>query len=193
MRVPLKDGTATAMTVSVARPDAADLVLRTYGRSLHPELLCHHKSMVVNTQGMNVQIQLIAAGHAIVLQLGHQVLTEVISDKHDVHPIRGRLFEHKLKGSRSERVEFESGLRYDVCCSLEQLSTAVYLRQHEELVADGSQAELFAEFPAKHRFSPGPVSVVRTEICRHSLIVHAFHTFPDQLAIVKTQSLFELS
>jgi len=181
------------MSVSVARPDAADLVMRTYGRALHPELLCHHKSTSLTTQGMNLDIRLIAAGHALVLRFGSQTLTEVITDKHEIHPVRGRLFEHRLKSFRSERVEFESGLRYDVCCSLEQLSTAVYLRQHEELVSDGAEASLFAEFPGKHRFSPGPLSVIRTEVCRHSLVVHAFHTFPEQLAIVKTQSLFEIN
>lgn len=180
------------MTAGVARPDAADLVMRTYGRALHPELLCHHTSTAITAQGMHLDIRLIPAGHALVLRIGSQFLTEVISDKHEVHPVRGRLFEHRVKGFRSKKVEFETGLRYDVCCSLEQLNTAVYLRQHEEFVADGAQASLYAEFPGRHRFSPGPLSVVRAEVCRHSIVIHAFHTFPEQLAIVKTQSLFEI-
>ena len=180
------------MTLDVARPDASDLVLQTFGRALHPDLLCHHKSARLTMPGMTLDLRLIAAGHAFILRTETQTLTEVMSDRHDTYPLRGRLFEQRLKGCRTETVEFESGLRYDVCCTLERLSLSVFLRQHEELVADGAKASLFAEFPGLNRFSPGPISLVRTEVCRHSMIVHAFHTFPEQLAVVKTQSLVEL-
>jgi hypothetical protein len=180
------------MTPGVARPDTADLVLRTYGRLLHPDLLCHHMTAAVDVPGMALEVRLIAAGHAFILRTETQTLTEVITDRHDAFPRRGCLFEQKIRGSRTETVEFESGLRYDVCCSLEKLSLAVFLRQHEELVADGAKASLFAEFPGTNRFSPGPISLIRTEVCRRSLHVHAYHTFPGQLAIVKTQSLVEI-
>jgi hypothetical protein len=33
---------------------------------------------------------------------------------------------------------------------------------------------------------------VQTDVWTHSLLIHAFHTFPEDCAIVKTQSLFEL-
>ncbi len=180
------------MPLSVARPDAADLVLQTFGRALHPDLLCHHKSAQLIVPGMTLDVRLIAAGHAFLLRTEAQTLTEVISDRHDIFPLRGRLFQQKLKGCRNETVEFESGLRYHVSCTLERLSMAVFLRQHEELVEDGTKASLFTEFPGVNRFSPGPLSLVRTEACRHSVVVHAYHTFPEQLAIVKTQSLIEL-
>lgn len=179
------------MTLSVARPDAADLVLRTFGRVLHPDLLCHHLSALVSIPGMSVDLRLIPAGHAFIVKTGSQTLTELISDCHEPYPLRGRLLEQKLKGCRTESVQFESGLRYDVSCTLERMSLAVFLRQHEELQADGPAASLFAEYPGKNRFSPGPLSLVRVEICRHSVVMHAFHTFPEQLAVVKTQSLIE--
>ena len=179
------------MTVSVARPDAADLVLRTFGRMLHPDLLCHHKSSRLTVAGMTLDLRLIAAGHALIVRTGSQTLTELISDRHEPHPTHGRLFEQKIKGCRTETVQFESGLRYDVCCTLERQSLAVFLHQHEELIADGPTASLFAEFPGANRFSPSPLSLVRVEVCRRSLLVHAFHTFIEQLAIVKTQSLIE--
>jgi len=181
------------MTLSVARPDAADLVLQSYGRTLHPDLLCQHKSAQLNATGMVLELHLIPSGHAFILRTARQVLTEVISDRRDAYPVRGRLFEQRLKGStRSETVEFESGLRYDVCCTLEIQPLAIFLRQHEELVADGARASLFVEFPSANRFSPGAVSVIQAEICRGSVIIHSFHTYPEQLAIVKTQSLIEL-
>lgn len=179
-------------SASVARPDAADLVLRTFSRTLHPDLLCHHKSLLLAVPGVTLQVQLIDSGHALILQVGSQTLTEVISDRNDAHPVRGRLFEQRLKGSGAETVEFESGLRYDICSTLERLSLAVFLRQHEELVADGAKATLFAESSGMNRLSPGPLSLIRADVNRQSVLVHTFHTFPEQLAVVKTQSLVEL-
>ena len=84
-------------------------------------------------------------------------------------------------------------MRYSVSCSLEFLNPTTFLRHHEELVGDCSCASLSALFASSNRFSPGPMSLLRTEVTRDSIFVYAFHTFPDQLAVVKTQSLFELS
>ena len=38
----------------------------------------------------------------------------------------------------------------------------------------------------------GAFSCIHVETRERSLLIQAFHTFPDDLAIVKTQSLFEL-
>lgn len=180
------------MNVRVARPDVANLLFRAYGRELHPDLLCSHKSARLATQDIDLNVQLIPAGHALIFRSRGQIVTELISDRGDAHSGRGRLFEHGFRGTHAETVDFESGVRYDVCCTLEKFSLAVFLRQHEELVADGAKASLFAEIPGTNRFSPGPLSLVRAEVCRKSVIVHAYHTFPDQLTVIKTQSLFEL-
>lgn len=181
------------MTIQVARPDAASLVLRAFGRALHPDLLCHHKSCQLQAAGITLELRLIAAGHALIVRTDKQTLTEVISDPQELYPTRGRLFERRFKGNGGETVEFENGLRYEVCCTLERMTLSVYLRQHEELLADSPSATLFVESAGVSRLSPGPLSLVRTEACRHSLIIHSFHTFPQQLSIVKTQSLVELN
>lgn len=180
------------MNVKVARPDAANLIFRAYGRELHPDLLCAHNSVRLAAQDFELNVLLIPAGHALVFRTRSQVVTELISDRDEAHSGRGRLFEHGFRGTHGETVDFESGLRYDVCCSAEKSSLTVFLRQHEELAGDGAKATLFAEIPGTNRFSPGPLSLVRAEVCRKSVVVHAYHTFPDQLTVIKTQSLFEL-
>jgi hypothetical protein len=180
------------MVVRFARPDVSDLVLRAYGRALHPDLFVHHSAIVLRNPHMMLDIRLSAAGHVLILRADSETLTEVISDCHEPLPQRGRLFEHRLKGSRTETIELDPGLRYSASWSVERLPTSVYLRQHEELIEDCLRASLSSQFAGANRFSPGPVSLIRTETCRDSILVHAFHTFPDHLAVVKTQSLFEL-
>lgn len=179
------------MSLSVARPDVANLVLRAYGRALHPDLLCHHMSTRITVPGIAVDLRLIPSGHAFVIQSSCRTLTEMISERHEAGPVRGQLLEHRIAGCRTETVEFEAGLRYDTSCTLERLSLSQFVRAHEELAADGARATLFVEFPGKNRFSPGLLSVVQAEVARDSVTIHAFHTFPEQLAVVKTQSLLQ--
>jgi len=180
------------MSLSVARPDVANLVLRAYGRALHPDLLDHHMSSRITLPGVTVDLRLTSSGHAFVVHHNSRVLTELISERGEAAPVRGQLLETRIAGCRTETIEFENGLRYDTSCTLERLGLAVYLRAHEELVADGSRASLFVEFPGKNRFSPGPLSILQAEVSRETVSIHAFHTFPEQLAVVKTQALLQL-
>jgi hypothetical protein len=46
-------------------------------------------------------------------------------------------------------------------------------------------------FGSKSRLAPAPLSFIQTDEGPRSLFVHTFHTFPDNCAVVKTQSLFE--
>jgi hypothetical protein len=48
-------------------------------------------------------------------------------------------------------------------------------------------------FEAPGRLDVGAFSWIDVETRPRSLLVQTFHTFPDDSAIVKTQSLFEIS
>ena len=50
---------------------------------------------------------------------------------------------------------------------------------------------IFYNFLPHHRLAVAPLSHIAVEARARSLLIHAFHTFPDDCAIVKTQSLFE--
>jgi hypothetical protein len=179
------------MAVRFVRPDVSDLVLRTFGRALHPELFEHHSGIVLKNSHMRLDVRLNASGHVLVLQAGAESMTEVIVDHHAALPKQSQLLDYRLRGCRTESKEFESGLRYDVSCQLERLKLDIFLRMNEELELDCRRADLSARFPATNRFLPGPLSLIRTEVGRDSMLVYAFHTFPEHCAIVKTQSLFE--
>ena len=84
------------MNVKVARPDVANLVFRAYGRELHPELLCSHKTTRLAAQDLDLNVLLIPAGHALIFRSRGQVVTELISDRDEAHSSRGRLFEQRF-------------------------------------------------------------------------------------------------
>ena len=179
------------MAVQTVRPDVSDLVLRAYGRTLHPELFDCHRSLTLSNSQMRLDVRLNACGHVLALQTDSNAMTEVIMDHRESLPTFSRIIEYRVRGCRTESAEFDSGLRYDMSCQLERLHLDIFLRINEELEQDLQRADLSARFPARNRLLPGPLSLIRTEVQRHSILVYAFHTFPEHSAIVKTQSLFE--
>ncbi len=179
------------MSVQMVRPDVSDLVLRTYGRALHPELFEHHCGLILQNSKMRLDVRLNASGHVLMLQMDSDSMTEVIVDYRESLPKHRRIVDYRLRGCRTEFAEFETGLRYDMSCQLERLHLDIFLRMNEELEHDCQRADLSARLPAANRFLPGPLSLIRTEVGRDSILIYAFHTFPEHCAIVKTQSLFE--
>ncbi|MBM4074159.1 MAG: DUF2617 family protein [Planctomycetes bacterium] len=180
------------MSVQVSRPDTSNLVLCVFSRPLHPDLFLHEQSSALRNDEFTLEAKLCTTGHLLTLKYRSDVVSEVISDCQEPLPSTCRLFESRFRGSRSQTILLKSGLRYSVCSSLEFLDPSTYLRQHEELLSDRFRAILCKSYHNSNRFSPGPVSLIRADLMRSSLFIHAFHTFPDQLAVLKTQTLFEI-
>ena len=57
---------------------------------------------------------------------------------------------------------------------------------------DGERQGLMHTFDSSGRMALGAISYIYPETRSRSLLIQAFHTFPDDCAIVKSQSVFEL-
>jgi hypothetical protein len=180
------------MSLTFARPDVADLVFHVYARILHPELIEPFASETIVRDGYQACVSICEDGHVVSFQVRDAVISEVTASRYHPLPQRKRLLEHRLRGHRDGELECENGVHYQMSYQVERLHPDVFQKMHEELRADCSRTRLSHRFPASNRMAPGPLSLVSTEATPDSLLVHAFHTFPDNCAIVKTQSLFEL-
>lgn len=180
------------MTVQSVRPDVRELMFRLYGRSVHPELLPVHASTTLCQNGFTLAIHICDSGHLLSLRYKDETVTEVAASRDDLLPRQRRLFEKEIRGSRNETRQLDNGVRYYASYQIEHLDPEVFLNVHSELERDSITAAVAHAFPAAGRFDPAPLSLVITDIGSGSLLVHAFHTFPENCAVVKTQSLFEL-
>ena len=180
------------MKVDYARPSVSNLVFRAYSRTVHPELFQTHADMQVWQDAFTAEIRICDAGHTVGFEYDGNIITEVAATSEQPLPRRKKFFEKRLRGNRDESFRFDSGLRYHVSYQLEQLDPEVYQSIHEELLLDTETAEVACTFPSGNRLSPGPLSLIRVDVGLRSLLIHAFHTFPESCAVVKTQSLFEL-
>jgi len=179
------------MNVGFVRPSVSDLRLHLFERPLHPELfeVCREESVVQPEYA--ARIRLCDSGHLVTFQTGGTVLTEVLTQRGRPLPERNERMSRALKGCRDESVELRGPVAYHVSFQVEKLAPEVFLTLHEELLVDCQHAPIAHSFGSANRLAPAALSFVQTDVWAHSLLIHAFHTFPEDCAIVKTQSLFD--
>jgi hypothetical protein len=175
-----------------ARPKIAELVFQLYGRSLHPELFEVHSARTVERGGYRAIVQITTAGHVVTWQYQGITLTEVAAAANHPLPERRRLMSHRLKGSAADELECRGGVAYKTQFSLEPVGKEAFWAYQKELTQAGTRQGLLHCFDATGRFGLGAMSYVNVESRDRTFRVQTFHTFPDDYAIVKSQSIFSL-
>ena len=175
-----------------ARPKVAELVFQLYGRVLHPELFEIHASRTIERGEYSAIVAITNAGHFVTWRKDGLTLTEVAADTNQPLPQKRRLLSHRLSGERSDRMECRGGACYQMSFQLERVAPEVFWSFQEELAAEGRKHGLLHHFGSSGRLATGALSWINLETRAKGLSVQAFHTFPDDHAIVKSQSLFEL-
>lgn len=179
------------MGASFVRPPAAELIFRLYDRPLHPELFEVLASRRVESHGHRLTARITRAGHVLEWAGGGLVLAEVTAAAGQELPERGRRLAHRLGGGRGGRCELPGGVRYQVSSHVEALSPAQFGHVHRELLDDGRRKGLLVHLDGETCYGLPPLGVVIAEALPRCLSVSTFHTFPADLAVVKTQSLIE--
>jgi len=180
------------MRVEAARPDVSSLMFRLFCRTVHPELLTVCAETVIQQELYTARLTLCDAGHMISFFHQGQALCEVATSEGAPLPHHRQVIAKRLRGHRNESVKHDGGVLYHVSFQVEQLDVESFVHHHEELSLDVHRSRLAYQFTPTSRLSPAPVSLIQTEERPRSLLVHTFHTFPDNLSVVKTQSLFEI-
>jgi hypothetical protein len=176
----------------IVRPKVAELVFQLYGRALHPELFEVQTSRLVTRDNYEATLQITSAGHVVKWRHQGITLTEVATSAHHPLPERRRLFSYPLKGERNDRVQCRGAISYQTTFQLERVSPEVFWTYQQELTLDVAQEGILYRFDSSGRMALGAMSFMHVEARSRSLIVRAFHTFPDDYAVVKCQSRFSL-
>lgn len=182
-------GVAVVLTI---RPKVAELVFQVYGRPLHPELFSVFQSQTYQRAEYRAKIDITDAGHVITWSYAGLTLTEVAASAHHPLPTRRRLINCPMRGQRTDAVECAGKVRYETSFQLEVVEPELFWAFQAELASDGRRGGMLQQFRAGDRISLGALSFVNAEARSGQFLVQAFHTFPDDYAIVKTQSLFQL-
>ena len=163
-----------------------------YDRPLHPELFeIYHDHHIVKS-AYEAQIWVTGCTHVIGFFRQGQSLLEVTADSETMLPPRGLMLELPFRGERDHQVKRAHGINYIMSFQVEAMSPAVYSRTHHDLARLGNRRGLFVPFPMWMTHSLTPYSYIDYDAKPNSLHVFTFHAFPEDLTIVKTQSIFEL-
>jgi hypothetical protein len=173
------------------RPKVAELAFQVFSRSLHPELYTIHKSRRIERTNYEAQVDITNCGHVITWNGAGVTICEVATSAHQPLPKRRCLLAKSLKGSRTERAQCRDGIEYRTHFQLESVEPDLFWMVQQQL-GEGPTEGLLHTFDASGRMALGALSYVNVETRQNSMLVQAIHTFPDDYAIVKVESLFSL-
>ena len=176
----------------IARPKVAELVFALYARPLHPELFTICSSRTVERGDYQAKIDITRTGHVVTWRCGTLTLTEVVTSTQPPLPKQRRLMSYRLDGERDDYVECRGGVTYQVSFQLEPVEPEVFWTFQEELTQDGRRQGMFHKFGSGGRIPLGAISYINVETRARRLTIQAFHTFPANCAIVKSQSLIQI-
>ena len=179
------------MNVSCVRPKISELMFLLYSRPLHPELFELYQVQQIHRDDYHASVAITETCHLVSWHHAGLCLTELVTTLNNPLPVKRRLFACRLRGEREEMIQCAPAVVYQTSLSVERLEPRIFTRVHDELETDAHRHGIFHNFRPHHRLALPPISHVAIEARAQSLLVQAFHTFPDDCAILKTQSLFE--
>lgn len=176
----------------ILRPPVDDLTFQVFDRPFHPELIASLSTREFERDGYKLRLHLTQAGHVVEWRFGRLNLVEVLGGREQATPETRQLFAHRVGRERSECLTPSECVAYQTCFQLERVPAGVYPHLHGELRDDGRRNGVLQILSPLDRLGLSPLSYVDLQARKNSLILHAFHTFPTEFAIVKTQTLIEI-
>jgi hypothetical protein len=179
------------MSVHFLRPRVSDLVFQLYGRPLHPELFDILSVRKIQREDYELTVRITRTGHVISWENRDVHLTEVAGANDPLMPEKRRLLSRRIRGEHTDSLTCAPGIHYQVSFQVEVLPPEIFLHVHDEILADGGKRGLLHNFQPHHRLALAPLGFITVEARPGCLFLSAFHTFPDEHTVVKTQSLIE--
>ena len=173
------------------RPKVAELALTVFGKPLHPELYVVHASRRIEREHYTTDVQITACGHVVTFQTAIGTMCEVAASTHQPLPTLRRRYASRLKGRRTDTVVDDRGMKYRVSHQLETVEVDLFWMMQKQL-DQGDNAGLVHRFDSSGRISMGALSYINVETRLRSMLVQAVHTFPDDHAVLKIESLFSI-
>jgi len=173
------------------RPSISETSYRFFDRPLHPELFSPAVSGKVRTSRYEMAIGICQGGHFAQVTSNGKTLAEVTAPDSQVLTTFGLQQTYFFNDEEELIVEVDKPFAYHFAGQVDAVDFPIFTRVQLELEMAASRAFLSYVFPAPHRLLSGPLSLIQVEGNEHMLTVHTFHTFPEDLVVLRTQSLYE--
>lgn len=169
-----------------------ELHFSLYQRALHPELFKIHQVKRAEQTRYCAELWITGLSHVVTVQFGDQILTELVAEQNELLPRVGLANSFRFRGERDYAQGFNGGLRYILSSQVERMTPNLFPSTHRDLERYGRQRGMYVPFEEAGHDGMIPFSFLDFEAREREFHVHAFHVFPAERTIVKTQSIFEL-
>ena len=169
----------------------SELSFSLYQRPLHPELFNIYDRRHLKTEKYETLIWATGCSHLVSVFSGEMCLTELISVPGQILPRLGLIERIQFQGKRNHKCTLSRGMHYMTDFQVEKMSANLYRQSHIDLKRFAQNRGLFVQFPELEVGGLEPFSYIDFEARREELHIHTFHAYPDQVTIIKTQSLFD--
>ena len=180
------------MEVGRCAQQAADLHLILLDRPAHPELFRIWRSFRVRQGEYQAEVWITGLGHLVTVASRGRFATEIVGRDTGVLPARGVVSRFRLKGERDFEKELFEGWKYMVSSQVEVMDEGLYKSVHLDLLRHGAKRGVLVTYDEWAEGELVPFSLVDHEARHCEFHIHAFHAFPAERTVVKTQSLFEV-
>jgi hypothetical protein len=168
-----------------------ELTFSLFQRPLHPELFQIYAQRQLKTEKYEALIWVTGCTHVVSVFAGGICLSEVISTPGQLLPSRGLIERFQFRGPRTHKCTLSRGISYMTDFQVERMSPNLYQQSQVDLERFASNRGIFVDFPEMQVGRLQPFCYVDFEARRTELHVHAFAAYPDQVTMIKTQSLFD--
>jgi len=168
-----------------------ELTFSLFQRPLHPELFQIYSQRQLKTEKYEAIIWVTGCTHVVSVFAGDSCLTEVVSAPGQMLPHRGLIERFQFRGPRSHKCTLSKGVSYMTDFQIEKMSPNLYRQSHTDLERFARNRGVFVKFPEEETTRLQPFCYVDFEARRTELHIHTFAAYPDQVTMVKTQSLFD--
>ncbi|MCH8900645.1 MAG: DUF2617 family protein [Acidobacteria bacterium] len=131
--------------------------------------------------------------HAVMFQRPGACMTELCCAETDLLPANGLASSFRFRGEKDHNEPATGGIRYMMSSQVERMSQNLFEVTHRDLVTQAQDRGTVVTFAEWADDGLPPFTLVEYEARAKELHVYVFHAFPDELTIVKTQSIFELA
>ncbi len=169
-----------------------ELTFSLFQRPIHPELFQIYARRQLRAAKYEAEIWITGCTHVItVCSIDGACLSEVVSNPGQLLPQKGLVERFQFSGPRSHKCTLSRGVSYMTDFQVEKMSSDLYKQSHTDLERFARNRGIFVKYPALEIGGLQPFCYVDFEARQNELQIHTFAAYPDQVTMIKTQSLFD--
>jgi len=179
------------LELGLSKQRSADLNFFLYRRALHPELFNIHLDKHLEYSNFQADIWVTGLSHLVTLQSNGTMVTELTAAPSELLTDRNLVTQFRFRGERDYSQAFSGGMRYILSTQVERMSSNVFPSTHRDLLRYAERRGMYTIFEEWGHEGLAPLTFIDFEAREREFHIHAFHVFPAERTILKTQSIFE--